>query len=261
LLAAFNLAGKNSHLAIDDVKATKSLVDYCYKKASPIFVKQNEFFAENRDVIEMLRKQYSNLYSHTKALLSEKDSERNVFVGELAYVYDCLVNDEIIGKMEKMKYLTEFLERDFLQETSELTLRQILDKYMMELNTLREADLCDSKSLREKVGLFVSTVHRAKGLEFDNVVVTGVVDGIYPYWESTKILKESFIPKEREKAQRDIEESARKLYVALSRARKRLCIQYPRNNTGYGKFGWYQHIAKPSPFISCISTMFDNIMN
>ena len=261
LLAAFNLAGKNSHLAIDDVKATKSLVDYCYKKASPIFVKQNEFYAENRDVIEMLRKQYSNLYCHTKALLFEKDSERNVFVDELAYVYDYLVNDEIIGKMEKMKYLTEFLERDFLQETSELTLRQIIDKYMLELNTLREADLCDSKSLREKVGLFVSTVHRAKGLEFDNVVVTGVVDGIYPFWETTKILKESYIPKEREKAQRDIEESARKLYVALSRSKKRLCIQYPRNNTGYGKFGWYQHIAKPSPFISCISPMFDNVMN
>ena len=261
LLAAFNLAGKNSHLAIDDVKATKSLVDYCYKKASPIFVKQNEFFAGNRDVIEMLRKQYSNLYSHTKALLSKKESERNVFVGEIVYVYDCLVNDEIIGKMEKMKYLTEFLERDFLQETSELTLRQILDKYMMELNTLREADLCDSKSLREKVGLFVSTVHRAKGLEFDNVVVTGVVDGIYPFWEATKILKESYIPKEREKAQRDIEESARKLYVALSRSKKRLCIQYPRNNTGFGKFGWFQHLAKPSPFISCISPMFDNIMN
>lgn len=261
LLAAFNLAGKNSHLAIDDVKATKSLVDYCYKKASPIFVKQNEFLAENRDVIEMLRKQYSNLYDHTKSLLSEKGSDRNVFVDELAYVYDCLVNNVIIGKMEKMKYLIEFLEQDFLQEASELTLRQILDKYMMELNTLREADLCDSKSLREKVGLFVSTVHRAKGLEFDNVVVTGVVDGIYPYWEATKILKESFIPKEREKAQRDIEESARKLYVALSRAKKRLCIQYPRNNTGFGKFGWFQHLAKPSPFISCISPMFDNIMN
>ena len=261
LLAAFNLSGKNSHLAIDDVKATKSLVDYCYKKASPIFVKQNEFYAENRGVIDMLRKQYSNLYCHTKALLSEKDSERNVFVDELSYVYDCLVNDEIIGEMEKIKYLIEFLKRDFLQETSELTLRQILDKYMMELNTLREADLCDSKSLREKVGLFVSTVHRAKGLEFDNVVVTGVVDGIYPFWETTKILKESYIPKEREKAQRDIEESARKLYVALSRSKKRLCIQYPRNNTGYGKFGWYQHIAKPSPFISCISPMFDNVMN
>lgn len=261
LLAAFNLAGKNSHLAIDDVKATKSLVDYCYKKASPIFVKQNEFFAENRDVIEMLRKQYSNLYGHTKARLSEKGNGKNIFVEELAYVYDCLVNDEVIGKMEKMRYLIEFLEQDFLQETSELTLRQILDKYMMELNTLREADLCDSKSLREKVGLFVSTVHRAKGLEFDNVVVTGVVDGIYPFWETTKILKESFIPKEREKAQRDIEESARKLYVALSRAKKRLCIQYPRNNTGFGKFGWFQHLAKPSPFISCISPMFDNIMN
>ena len=261
LLASFNLAGKNSHLAIDDVKATKSLVDYCYKKASPIFVKQNEFFVENRSVIDMLRKQYGNLYGHTKARLSEKGNGKNIFVEELAYVYDCLVNDEVIGKMEKMRYLIEFLEQDFLQETSELTLRQILDKYMMELNTLREADLCDSKSLREKVGLFVSTVHRAKGLEFDNVVVTGVVDGIYPFWETTKILKESFIPKEREKAQRDIEESARKLYVALSRAKKRLCIQYPRNNTGYGKFGWYQHIAKPSPFISCISPIFDNIMN
>ena len=146
---------------------------------------------------------------------------------------------------------------DFMEDISDLNLLQILEKYLADLITLREADLCDSKCLKEQVNLFVSTVHRSKGLEFDNVVASGVVDGIYPYFTAEKVLKESHDSRERQKAQQDIEESARKLYVALSRAKKRLCIQYPLRNTGFGKYGWYDHPANRSPFINCIAQMFD----
>ena len=36
--------------------------------------------------------------------------------------------------------------------------------------------------VKEKV--FVSTVHKAKGLEFENVIVFGCVDGVYPFFAS-----------------------------------------------------------------------------
>ena len=258
LLATFDLQGKNSHLAIDDVKATKSLVDYCYKKANHVFILQNEFYANHREIIAKIKEQYGELYRHTELLLSKKAEEgkRNLLATETEYAYHYFTERGFIEELDKMKYLLPFLSEDFIPKEANLSLRQLLDKYMIELNTLRESDLCESKSLKDKVKVYISTVHRAKGLEFENVVVFDVRDGFYPFYEWNNILRDSSDPKERERAKQGIQEDARKLYVAISRAKKRLCIQYPRNNTGYGKFGWYQHPANVSPFVTCIYPMF-----
>ena len=258
LLATFNLQGKNSHLAIDDVKATKSLVDYCYKKANHVFILQNEFYANHREIIAKIKEQYGELYRHTESLLSKKaeEGERNLLATETEYAYHYFAERGFIEELDKMKYLLPFLSEDFIPKEANLSLRQLLDKYMIELNTLRESDLCESKNLKDKVKVYISTVHRAKGLEFENVVVFDVRDGFYPFCEWNNILRDSSDPKERERAKLGIQEDARKLYVAISRAKKRLCIQYPRNNTGYGKFGWYQHPANVSPFVTCIYPMF-----
>ena len=258
LLATFDLQGKNSHLAIDDVKATKSLVDYCYKKANHVFILQNEFYANHREIIAKIKEQYGELYRHTELLLSKKAEEgkRNLLATETEYAYHYFTERGFIEELDKMKYLLPFLSEDFIPKEANLSLRQLLDKYMIELNTLRESDLCESKSLKDKVKVYISTVHRAKGLEFENVVIFDVRDGFYPFYEWNNILRDSSDPKERERAKQGIQEDARKLYVAISRAKKRLCIQYPRNNTGYGKFGWYQHPANVSPFVTCIYPMF-----
>lgn len=258
LLAIFHLSGNNSHLAIDDVKATKNLVDYCFQKASYIFVLQNDFFARNQVTINLMRERYGELYQHTWSLLSQKSGgvEGNIFSAEVNYAYQYFKDKDFIGELKKMNYLLPFLENDFIVDSKEKTLRQLLDQYMMELNTLRESDLCDSKSLRGRVNVYVSTVHRAKGLEFDNVVVFDVRDGAYPNFEWNNILKEKCNPAEIEKAQYGIQEDARKLYVAISRAKKRLCIQFPQMNTGHGRNGWYSFPAKLSPFIERICNMF-----
>ena len=36
--------------------------------------------------------------------------------------------------------------------------------------------------MRDRV--FISTVHKAKGLEFDNVIITDVKNGTYPFFKS-----------------------------------------------------------------------------
>jgi DNA helicase-2/ATP-dependent DNA helicase PcrA len=62
--------------------------------------------------------------------------------------------------------------------------------------------------------LVISTVHSAKGREWDAVFVPWTVDGIYPMARSAG----------QEEA---VEEERRLLYVAMTRARDHLCLVYP----------------------------------
>lgn len=113
-----------------------------------------------------------------------------------------------------------------------------LEQYSNTLNTLKEADLCGSSAVDDRV--FVSTVHKAKGLEFDNVIVFGVSDGNYPGFFS------------RNDPQRQQEEM-RRLYVAMSRAKRRLILTWSKKRiTQWGRV-CPQEI---SAFVACISRFF-----
>ena len=65
---------------------------------------------------------------------------------------------------------------------------------------------------KERSGVQLMTVHKAKGLEFDTVLVYRAIDGSYPG--------------NRSWTEKQIQEDARRLFVALSRARKHLCVVY-----------------------------------
>lgn len=67
------------------------------------------------------------------------------------------------------------------------------------------------------------TVHLAKGLEFTNVVIAGAEDGLFPH--SRTLLE----PKE-------MEEERRLMYVALTRAKKRLYITRARERYRFGTY-------------------------
>ena len=75
------------------------------------------------------------------------------------------------------------------------------------------------------------TMHNTKGLEFDNVFVAGLEDEIIPGGTSMRPT--------------DVEEERRILYVALTRARKRLVISNARKRLRWGHYE-YMH---PSRFI------------
>ena len=71
--------------------------------------------------------------------------------------------------------------------------------------------------------LRLSTVHQAKGLEFDVVFVIMMCDGLFPSARSLKIRE-------------DEEEERRLMYVAITRARNDLYLSYPliRSTPGGG---------------------------
>lgn len=71
-------------------------------------------------------------------------------------------------------------------------------------------------------GVTFTTMHSAKGLEFDHVYIIGACEGISPH---EKTLDED----DDEKREQQIEEERRLMYVGITRARKSVCVSSPKN--------------------------------
>ncbi len=78
--------------------------------------------------------------------------------------------------------------------------------------------------------LTLSTIHQAKGLEWDTVFVIGLSQGMFPVLRATT----------------DLEEERRLFYVAISRAKKNLYLTYSLMSATYG----YRMIQDKSQFVS-----------
>jgi ATP-dependent DNA helicase UvrD/PcrA len=82
--------------------------------------------------------------------------------------------------------------------------------------------------------LRLSTIHQAKGLEFDVVFVIMLCDGLFPSERSLETAEGE-------------EEERRLMYVAITRARNELYLSYPLVRAGYGGSG--DMIQQPSRFL------------
>jgi len=72
--------------------------------------------------------------------------------------------------------------------------------------------------------LRLSTIHQAKGLEFDVVFVIMLCEGLFPSQRSLETLEGE-------------EEERRLMYVAITRARTELYLSYPIVRAGFGGSG------------------------
>ena len=214
LLETFHLAGVNSHQAIDDVKATVSLVRLCAEKAREKQAQQEAFIhhPKVKPFANVLRSNYGERNREAVNRLYQLSTDHEpALVSELSAAYNSFRLDGLINDIPRLDYILRYLRIDMLtDETVANALAPQLSQYVMDINTLKEADFCNSKSILERI--YVTTVHKAKGLEFDNVIIFDAADGRYPNaYNKTK--------------QQD-EEDARKFYVAMSRAKRRLFIAY-----------------------------------
>ena len=216
LLEVLHLSGQNSHLADADVDATCSVVRYCYEKALNMIPSQRDFMAQKRvqNRVETLHRNYQQLYLHALENLyaqqpSSDSLQHPALVSEMLHVYDLLLDAAIIPPVESIQRIAQYLACDVIDADNEASLASQLGSHILELNTLKEADLCNSPHLHDRI--FVTTVHKAKGLEFDNVIVFDAVDDRYP----------SYFNRDNPDG---IAEDARKFYVAITRAKRRLYV-------------------------------------
>ena len=115
------------------------------------------------------------------------------------------------------------------RNTREGLQRALHERYDVMLAEDGQAAQNDSEKIR------LSTIHQAKGLEFDAVFVIMLCDGLFP---SARSLESD-----------DGEEEERRLfYVALTRARNELYMSYPLIRGGFGNSG-NDAMQQPSRFL------------
>ena len=212
LIETLGLEGTNSHNAKDDIMATFELVKYCREKTDALIEEQTIFYQKQnvQKVIDELFAGYKEYYDQTKAnlyYLHGKD-EPLAIVKEMEEMSKSLADLCKFNIIDRFDLILSFMKEDVIAEDEPNALKAHFDKHLMDMSTFKEADMCASSNFKEK--LFISTVHKAKGLEFENVIVMRAVYGRYPHFAHTTYEQQ--------------EEDKRLFYVAISRAMKRLIV-------------------------------------
>lgn len=112
-----------------------------------------------------------------------------------------------------------------------------LPEFLEDISLLTAVDIQDEEDSANKIALM--TVHSAKGLEFPYVFVSGLEENLFP---SGGMLS----------SPSDIEEERRLFYVAITRAKKAVCLSYAQTRMRNGK----HESNSPSRFIREIDSRY-----
>ena len=151
--------------------------------------------------------------------LTEKSEELpldeflDVLLDKTGYMAYLKTLDNADSKIENVQELRSSMVK-YMQEADEPSLSGFLE----EVALYSEADRDDTTDDR----VTLMTVHSAKGLEYENVFVVGMDDGIFPSSRSFD-------------SQEDMEEERRLAYVAITRAKKKLYLTNARKRMLFGQ--------------------------
>ncbi|WP_295730418.1 ATP-dependent helicase [uncultured Muribaculum sp.] len=149
-----------------------------------------------------------------------------------------LIHDNTPESISKQENILELLQgiSEFVGERLEQSAQETkLVDFLANVSLATDQDMSDSNG--EAVTLM--TVHAAKGLEFNNVIVVGVEEDLFPSAMSCDTL-------------RGIEEERRLLYVAITRARRHCVLTYAGSRYRNGQTA----PARPSRFIADIDRSY-----
>ena len=151
------------------------------------------------------------------------------------YTEDKSLESEIrLENLEEFKSITKSYEEEY----GVISLPDFLNEVTI------VSDISEHQESNNRVSLM--TIHAVKGLEFDNVFITGMEEGIFPHYNS---INEGTIAA--------IEEERRLCYVAITRAKKNLWLLNARKRMLFGN----TQINMPSRFMDEIDSKYLDIEN
>ncbi|WP_158438304.1 ATP-dependent helicase [Natranaerobius thermophilus] len=174
---------------------------------------------------------YKSLLSLQEVLLEAGKkgiSPSNSVARIIEYYYPILEKQEVDASerkndLEVLYHLSQNYS-ELEQFLADLSLEPPANKFQQETTpALNEAEDDDS--------LVISTIHSAKGLEWNTVFIPHLLDGLFP---SSKSLRDPFI----------LEEERRLFYVAITRAKEKLYLSMPHQVVSYNGY-----FIQPSRFL------------
>jgi len=218
------------------------------KKAESLYetLKRSALLTLQPETRRIIDKLLADIANHTQLARTRRVSEVLVkFLYDSGYAAE-LKRDDTAEAREQTSYLNQFLARvrRFEAGHDEPLLRHFLEEFSMERDSGEAGGLnFDVETGPDMVRIM--TVHAAKGLEFTDVFVVGLVDKRFPAVdrggdiELPDALTKEIIPE----GDIHLEEERRLFYVAMTRAKDGLFLTSAENYGGKMK-------KKPSRFLS-----------
>ncbi|HSC25461.1 MAG TPA: UvrD-helicase domain-containing protein [Candidatus Babeliales bacterium] len=188
----------------------------------------NEPFATWQDIIQQLTSNNNLGKTKTDALqsfaailqglepmnLTSKALDQIIIrAGYLSYIKN---NDEPQEAQARLDNIKELLDAvDHFESNGTTTITAFLDEVALMQDKM-------NKQNRDTHAVSLMSLHAAKGLEFDLVILPGVEEGIIPTTRSLNFNDA-------------LEEERRLFYVGITRAKEHLLICYTKNRYSYGK--------------------------
>lgn len=138
---------------------------------------------------------------------------------------------EAASRMENIHTLQEYIELSMAQD---ITPVEFMDRAAL----LQNSEEMQQQNDEEQEAVSMMSLHRAKGLEFDCVILPGVEEGQLPHQRAL------------DEGANGISEERRLLYVGITRARKHLLLSSARLRRLFGE----SHYPLPSRFIKQLSS-------
>ncbi|MBU3804116.1 MAG: ATP-dependent helicase, partial [Candidatus Cellulosilyticum pullistercoris] len=183
--------------------------------------------------IEIAKKEGSNLLLNLLQL-GILTQWQNDYIQELLFDLQVLKEKSLIDAIRYIRhhigydsYLNEYANYRKMPSLSLFEVLEDIEDSAQNYQTLEEwenalkemsQEIKDSVKRRNANVLTLTTMHGAKGLEFDTVFIIDVVEGIIPYHKSN--------------LEEEIEEERRLLYVGMTRAKKQLYLYIPTEKHG-----------------------------
>lgn len=200
-----------------------SLYDAFERNAEFGFAKKSSKISAFMEMLDDIRAKKEDTLPHE--IISE--------IIEKSGYLDALNSDKDPGAQERVQNLNTLISNaaDYEKNQDEPTLEGFLEE------TALMTDLDNYEADADTVVLM--TIHSAKGLEFPNVFVAGMEEGIFPNQVSSSFPDE-------------LEEERRLAYVAITRAKKKLRFTYAKSRMIFGKTVY----NRPSRFIDEIPDIY-----
>jgi DNA helicase-2/ATP-dependent DNA helicase PcrA len=197
-----------------------------FKEIAQKISSENALTGIKKDSIENFLKIFENLDENTtpanaiETIISRSNYKQ--------YLQDSCEKTEYESRLDNIKELVRAIE--FMEKSGSVTITQLLDEIaLMQASSLLIEDEQD-ESKKDPVTLM--TLHAAKGLEFDTIIIIGIEEGILP--SSRSLFEDDAIEEER-----------RLFYVGITRAKERLLLTHAEYRYSFGQTSY----QPPSRFL------------
>ena len=205
----------------------------------------NEANANNASLFDSIKS--GKELEFKKLILSMQEKSESLTLTEMvdlilddSGIKEELKNNKDLESDIRLENLEEFksITKEYEEEYGIISITDFLNEISL------VSDIADHQDSSDKVSLM--TIHSVKGLEFDNVFIVGMEEGLFPHYNA---INEGTVAA--------IEEERRLCYVAITRAKKRLWMLNAKKRMLYGN----TQLNMPSRFMDEIDSQYLDIEN